>query len=51
MPKWVRIIFGHQVNPIIMLLHKQFQMNPHHYLGFMIKYLEEDAIGNDFATH
>jgi hypothetical protein len=42
--------FGHQVDSIIMLLQKQFQKNPHHHLGFMIKYLEEATIGNEFAT-
>jgi hypothetical protein len=50
MPKWVRMIFGHQVNSIIMLLQKKFQKNPHHHLGFMIKYLEEVATGNEFAA-
>jgi uncharacterized protein YihD (DUF1040 family) len=50
MPKWVRLIFGHQVNAIIMLLHKKIQKNPHHHLGFMIKYLEEAATGNEFAA-
>jgi len=33
-----------------MLLHKKFQKNPHHRFGFMIKYLKEDATGNEFAT-
>jgi hypothetical protein len=50
MPQWVRLIFGHQVNSIIMRLHTKFQKNPHHHLRFMIKYLEEVATGNQFAT-
>jgi hypothetical protein len=49
MPKWVRLIFGHHVNAIIILLHKKLQRNPHHHLGFMIKYLEEAATRNEFA--
>jgi hypothetical protein len=50
MPNWVRLNFGQQVNAIIMLLHKKFQKNPHHRLGFMIKSLEETATGNEFAV-
>jgi hypothetical protein len=42
--------FWSSVNSIIMLLHKKFQKNPHHHLGFMIKYLEEAATGNEFAA-
>jgi hypothetical protein len=42
-PKWVMLIFGHQVNAIIMLLQKKFQKNPHHHFGFTIESLEEDA--------
>jgi hypothetical protein len=42
--------FGQQVNKDIMLLQNKIQENPHHYLVFIIKYLEEVATGNEFAA-
>jgi hypothetical protein len=42
--------FCQKVNAIIILLHKKFQKKPHHHFGFMIKYLEVVATGNEFAS-
>jgi hypothetical protein len=50
MPNWVGLNFGQQVNANIMLLHKKFQKNPHRRSKVMIKYLEDSATGNEFAT-